>query len=250
MDSLHVVTSHGPLSLIGRLHVTGRPTLLIVGGAFAPTGFKHDVADKYLGANVLVGRLPGIDAPWLHDQTLETLTAAFDEVLQRLVPGSPVVAHGVSTGCLVTMGLKSSNVFHHILEEPFLSTGGLWPIVEHFRDHLTNNPGNQKLRKFLWNFFGLSETEFEGRSYDHLLDDLKAPVDVIVGSLPLEPERTMDGWPSLTGSYDRERLLAHRLVTFCVAGGESGHGFGLTAPGRKELAAITLKALYAAAAET
>ncbi|MDB5422705.1 MAG: hypothetical protein JWQ29_121 [Phenylobacterium sp.] len=248
MDSLHVVTSRGPVSLIGRLNcATPRPSLLVIGGAFPPADFQHELVDRYLGANVLIGRLPGMDAPWLQDRSPETASAAFDEAIARLLPNDPLVVYGISTGCLVSLGLKAPNLVHHILDEPFFSTAGLWPVVEPFRRRLEKNPENQMLREFLWSYFGLSGTEFVDRPYSHLIDGLRTPADAVVGGALLEPEREMPGWPSLTSSSDRATLMANPLVTLHVGPESYGHVFGLTEPGQAKIGELTLRALRAAA---
>ena len=249
MDSLHVATSHGPVALVGRLHVKARPLLLVIGGVFPPREFKDELVDAYPGATVLINRLPGMGAPWQANSRPETVAAALDEALARLVPNDPIVAHGVSTGCLVSLRLKAPNVVHHILEEPFFSTAELWPVVEIFRRQLAEREDSQKLAEFLWEFFGLSATEFPGRSHRDLIDQLGVPADVVVGGAPLEPQRRMDGWPSLTSLADRRLLAANSLVTLHEDINNFGHDFGLMAPGRAKIAALTLRALHASVAK-
>lgn len=248
MDSLHVVTSRGALSLVGRLQASPRPALLVIGGAFAPTLFKHEFVDRYLGATVLVGRLPGMDSPWLSEPGPEGVAAAFDEAVARLLPTAPVVVYGISTGCLVSARMKASNIVHQVMEEPFFSTAELWPIVEMFRDRIRGLSQPRGLQEFLWEFFGLGETSFPGRCHRHLINEISVPTDVVVGGIPLEPERIMDGWPSLTSVIDRQLLAANPLVTLHDDGNKFGHAFGLSQPGMTKIDKLVLGALRTAVA--
>ncbi len=248
MDRLVVETSHGTLYLVGRLHAgSARPTLLVVTGAFPPRDYRHEIIDDYPGVNVLVGSLPGMDAPFLNRQSQESYSAAFDEMIARLAPRDPLIAYGISTGSLVTLGMKSPNLRHHIVEEPFDSTVGLWPVVDNFRKNLVLFADNPWLRDFLWNLFGLTADTLEDRDYSALLSGIRQTADVLVGAEPLEPERDFDGWPSLTSARARALLAANPKVALHVGPPGSGHGYGTLEEGRRAVGALVLKALHAAA---
>ncbi|HEV7384703.1 MAG TPA: hypothetical protein VGN89_07470, partial [Phenylobacterium sp.] len=146
MDRLIVQTSFGPLHVVGRLYAKlCRPALLAIGGAFPPEDFLHDLVDKHPGASVIVGTIPGMRSPSFEPHRVANYSAAFDELIEGLLPTQPVVAYGVSTGCLVTLGLQAPNVVRQVAQEPFLNTRDLWPFIANSRDRLARNPGAHAL---------------------------------------------------------------------------------------------------------
>ncbi len=156
MDRLIVQTSFGPLHVVGRLYADRRrPALLAVGGAFPPDDFLHDLVDKHPHANVIVGTLPGMHSPAFDFHRPADYAAAFDELIGALLPTQPVVAYGVSTGCLVTLGLRAPNVVRQIAQEPFLNTRDLWPFIANSQERLVGNPGNRPLADFFEAIFGI-----------------------------------------------------------------------------------------------
>jgi hypothetical protein len=223
IDQLILNTSTCMIGLVGRLRTDrSRPALLIVGGAFPPRGLMHEYVDDFAGASVLVANLPGSTTP-IANQDIKEITVGFRELIDTLLGDTPTVVCGISTGCLVTLGLTSPNIYHQVAVEPFLSTRDLWPFIEHARSRLAGQPESEHLRSFLWQTFGITAETVEDRDYGHLLDNLKTPTDVLVGELPLLPERPTPRWPSFTSEADRARLRAHPLVSFHEGPKDTGH---------------------------
>jgi pimeloyl-ACP methyl ester carboxylesterase len=248
MNYLEVQTGYGPVCFVGRLYAAIRPTLLVIGGAFPPKEFRHSCVDEFPGANVIVANIPGMKCPSHPIPTANNFSRAFDELISTLLPPPrPVVVHGVSTGCLISLGLRSPNIVHQIAEEPFFDTEDLWPLIDEFRDRLVKEPENVNLRAFLWNLFGYSTDRIVNRSYHELLDGLEPPVDVIVGREPLLPRREVDTWPSLTSAADRDFLTSNANATIHEGTPGSGHGLILDRPNAALLKQLTLDALHRAA---
>ena len=61
MNHLIIETSHGPLYLVGRVHLdNSRPALFAIGGIWPPENFLHELIEWFPGASVLVAPLPGM----------------------------------------------------------------------------------------------------------------------------------------------------------------------------------------------
>src|SRR5262249_11851384 len=133
MNHLEIQTSLGEICVVGRLHATVRPTLLVIPGSFTPPEYKHELVDAFPGASVLISDLPGMRSPMFRAPTAKNYATAFDELLSVLPHGSPVVVYSLSTGCLVALGMRSPRIVGHVLEEPFFSTANLWPLVQNFQ---------------------------------------------------------------------------------------------------------------------
>jgi hypothetical protein len=244
MDRLIVQTRFGPLPLVGRLHSDkARPCLLVIGGAFPPPDFMHEVVDRYPEVSVLVGSLPGMRAPSFDRQDVSDFAGAYDEALGLLAPSQPVVACGVSTGCLVTLGLRSPNICSHLLQEPFFSTADLWPFIAYARDLLARNADNAVLKAFLWDICGVAPDAIVDRDYWPLLEGLRVPTDVIIGEMPLLPQRELPTWPSFTTEADRVRLRDAPLVTLHLGPPGSGHNLTLNRASEALIGEVTQAAL-------
>ncbi|MFI4950088.1 MAG: hypothetical protein ACHP7A_03515 [Caulobacterales bacterium] len=248
MDQLIVQTRLGPLHVVGRLYA-GRPraTLLAVGGAFPPPGFLHDLVDKHPHDNVIVGGLPGMGTPSFEQNLAADFATAFDELIATLAPGQPVVAYGVSTGSLVTLGLKAPNVVRHIAQEPFLNTADLWPFISHSQGLLQKYPDNALMAAFLDGLFGIGRDGVRNIDYEHLAKELRTPTELIVADLPLLPRRQLDTWPSLTSAHDRQVFLANPLVRLHEAPRGTGHHLVALSSGETFVHQVRVEALRAAA---
>jgi hypothetical protein len=248
MNRLIVQTSFGPLHVVGRLHADRhRPALLTVGGAFPPDDFMHDLVDKHASANVVVGTLPGMLSPSFDFHRATDYAAAFDELIGALLPTQPVVAYGVSTGCLVTLGLRAPNVVRQIAQEPFLNTRDLWPFIANSHDRLARNPDNKILADFLDTMFGIGPGRTGNVDYEYLARDVRVPTDVIVAELPLLPERPLPLWPSLTSAHDRQVLRANPMVKLHEGPRGTGHNIVLRPEGERFVHHIRVDAIRVAA---
>ncbi len=219
---------------------------MAVGGAFPPDDFLHDLVDKHAGANVVVGTLPGMLSPAFEFHRPADYAAAFDELIGALLPTQPVVSYGVSTGCLVTLGLRAPNVVRHIAQEPFLNTRDLWPFIANSQERLANYPSNRPLADFLGTMFGFKADRTDNVDYEHLARDLRVPTDVVVAELPLLPRRALDTWPSLTSTHDRDVLRANPVVRLHEGPKGTGHHIAADAEGERFVHQIRVEALRAA----
>jgi hypothetical protein len=249
MNRLTVQTRFGPLPVVGRLHAgRRRATLLAVGGAFPPADYLHDLVDKHPNDNVIVGCLPGMRSPSFDSHLPASYSAAFDELIGVLLPTQPIVAYGVSTGCLVTLGLRAPNIVRHIAQEPFFNTRDLWPFQAYAQEKLTANPDNKPLAEFLASIFGIRPGAVGNVDYEHLAHGIRIPTDAIVAKTPLLPMRALDYWPSLTSAHDRDLLRANGMVRIHQAAEDSGHNIVVNATGERFVHELRANALAEAAA--
>ena len=226
MDSLIFQTDSCSIGLVGRIHADrARPALLIVGGSFPPKGFMHEYVEAFRGTSVLVANLPGINTEWT-SPSVEEMRRSFDQLLADLLPGRPTVVCGVSTGCLVSLGLRSPTIRAQVAVEPFLSTAQLWPFIAHARERLAANPNHAALADYLSKLFGVASDRVEDRDYRSLLRDLQVKTEVLVGELALLPERPVPQWPSFTSETERTYWRNHPLATLHVGPPGSGHRLG------------------------
>ena len=247
MDRLIVQTSCGPLYLAGRLYTDPAiPALVAMGGIWTPRDFLHDLADAFPDVSVLIVPLPGMGGSLTRTFDVATLSRSLDEGIGALLAETPVVAYGVSTGSLVTLGLKAPQVVRQVALEPFFRTGPLWAFNEKARSFLASEPDKRGAQLAAEQIFGLTATEVVDRDYRGLLDGLQTPLDVILADQPLEPVRSLDALPSLSSREDRAALAAHPRVTLHPGPPGSGHDLGLTPEGAIVVQAVLRRALDAA----
>lgn len=246
MENLILGTAAGEFAVAGRRHVGApRPTLVTLVGAFPPKGHMHELIDWFPDANVLVAALPGFFATRFVDAGVSELRAAFDDVIRCVAADQPVVVLGISTGCLVTLGLTSPNIRRQVALEPFFSTAGLWPFID-YAAMRRDEAGDAS--RFLWSFFGVRGGKvLEERDYSDLPERIHVPTDVIVGAEPLGEKRDFLGWPSLTADRDRAALSANPKVRLHEAPAGSGHGLFFTDGGRALTRRVLFDAMHAVA---
>ena len=188
--------------------------------------------------------LPGMGVDW-SEADVPQMTQGLEEVLTLLFRGMPTVVLSVSTGNLLAFGLKAPNICRRVAVEPFFTTRDLWPFVANSRARLAKTPDSAGLATYLWKVFGIGATALEERDYRYLLQGITVPTDVIVGELPLLPQRTLPVWPSFTSEADRQALASNPLVAMHVGPPGTGHGVtidGLGAALKKRLAHVALRA--------
>lgn len=254
MDYLLFESDDVPLGLVGRIHVDrSRPALLAVNGSFPPHDLMQDLVDRFPGAHVLVANLPGMAGVYWAKTTVAQMTLSLEEAVKRLLPRDPLVVMGISTGNLLALGLRSSNICHRVAVEPFFQTERLWPFIANSRERLEmfdkSKPAKllEHMEAFFWEVFGIAPGTLENRDYRHLLDAIECPTDVLVGGSPLLPERDIDEWPSFTSDDDRARLAANPLVILHVGPAGTGHSYGLVPSSRNKLHTVVHRALVEAA---
>ncbi|MGZ6040085.1 MAG: alpha/beta hydrolase [Phenylobacterium sp.] len=252
MNHLVLTTPYGPLYLVGRVHTNKRqPALLAMGGAWTPDNFLHEVVDWFPGASVLVAPFPGMGGSLTRTFDVTTLARAVDEVIATLLKDVPVVTYGVSTGCLVTLGLRAPEIARHVALEPFFRTAPLWPLHRAIREFIAAAPervGGAQAAEALFGYTAPPAEQIVDRDYRAVRDGLSAPTDVIVADLPLEPVRQMVGWPSFTSLEDREALAKNPLVTLHRGPAGSGHQVSDTPEGEAQIRDLLRRALLEAAA--
>jgi hypothetical protein len=238
------------LGLVGRIHADrSRPALLVVNGSFPPDDLMHELVDGFPGAHVLVANLPGMAGVYWKKTTVAEMTLTLDAAVKRLLPRDPLVVLGISTGNLVALGLRAGNICHRVAVEPFFQTEPLWPFIANSRERLQLQRSaevSEYMGHFFWEVFGVAPTALENRDYRYLLDRIECPTDVLVGGLPLLPQRDLDEWPSFTSDEDRARLAANPLVSLNVGPAGIGHRYGLRASDRNMIHTLLHGALVAA----
>jgi hypothetical protein len=245
MKHLVIDTSSGPLGFVGRfLTDRRRPALLAVNGAFPPDELLHDLTTTFLDANVLIVDLPGMSGVfWAENPNVMGLTSALEDAARRLLGDVPMVALGVSTGNLLSLGLRLPSICHRVAVEPFFQPIHLWPFTADSVARLERNPDFWVLDRFLWNFFGIGRAAIENRDYQYLLKNITVPTDVMVGHAPLFPKRELDFLPSLTSRADRDNLLANPFVTLHEGPRGSGHSYGIAPDSYDDLKRLLRAAL-------
>jgi SAM-dependent methyltransferase len=207
----------------------GRPIVFAIPGILA----KPDdllVLGRRLGmfAGMCVMRLPSERAAALSSCAMADLSAVVGEILERRFADRPVVALGVSTGAVIALGVRCANLARVVAVEPPLVTEGLWPVAGPLSRHLSQ-AGDPVATAFAAEAFGIGRT---GTALpDHLaaLDGLQAPVDLMLGAVPLQPERQLSQFPSLVGEPERRRLAATPGVRLHLVEG-AGHNLLGQAP--------------------
>jgi pimeloyl-ACP methyl ester carboxylesterase len=209
----HVIeTPHGEAWLWGEADaLTGdKPVVLKLHGAFSiarPRTFE--LQRELPEAAVLCAHLPGWHCPRAATPSVESFAALYSDVLRQI--GRPAIVVGSSVGALVAFAIRAPQVKGIVALEPPLVTGKLWPLAEPFRDRLRNGADAYE-REFLWSVFGLSETRFQDRDYRPLLERLAVPTLVMLGGLPLMPQRSQERLASLVDDPERRLLAAHPNV--------------------------------------
>jgi hypothetical protein len=251
MNHLVLTTPYGALYLVGRVHTNKRqPALLVMGGAWTPDNFLHEVSDWFPGASVIIAPFPGMGGSLTRTFDVKTLSLMVDAVIATLLKDVPIVTYGVSTGCLVTLSLRAPEIVRHVALEPFFRTAPLWPLHRTLREFIAAAPGmvgGHQAAEALFGYTAPPAEKVVDRDYRHVLDALRTPVDVIVGDLPLEPVREISGWPSFTSAEDRQALAANPLVTMHAGPAGSGHQVSETPEGEAQVRDLLRRALLDAA---
>jgi pimeloyl-ACP methyl ester carboxylesterase len=229
MQTTVVQTHLGPIPL---RHSPGallpdRPVVMAITGAWAePQDMIKTPAVVGPAWEAAVMRLPGNHAPELAETSVEAWAQAVSELVDGAFAGRLVVLVGVSVGALVALGVRSRLVRRVIALEPPLVMDKLWPMATVLRKRWREDSA---ARPFIEAVFGVTEAGQAMRSYFHLLQGAPA-ADVLVGGIPLYPERLLDRFPSFVDAPERAWLAAQPGVTLHVAP-EAGHNIHVFAPG-------------------
>ncbi|THD74322.1 MAG: hypothetical protein E7812_18515 [Phenylobacterium sp.] len=200
---------------------TGRPLVIGVTGLFAGPRDLAELGDALgYAADGCVVRLHEIEM--VGDWSVEAVAAALDEAVAARFPERAVVMFGVSIGATVCLAMRSPAIRRVVAAEPVLTTEGLWPVLGRIREGLAPLPASDPRRKRMAGLLGVTDGGDVPRSYGHLIEGLRVPVDVILGSIPLNPPRPLDVFPSLLDDADRAQLAASPRVRVHIAPG-AGH---------------------------
>ena len=206
-------TPLGPIWLWGR--ITGRPTLLIVSGAFADFAVMDHFQGLLPDLDVLRTHLPGNHGPRLTETSIEAYAAALSDALRQTVR-APLAVMGISVGALVALGLRSPRLVGLLLIEPPIFTEHLWPLA------VGVDPAKDP--EFMQAIFGIADAKVVApRDYSGLLARLTVPAEVLLGDAALMPPRPFEKSPSLVDERARAALRATPFVSTTVAPGAGHH---------------------------
>lgn len=227
LPRIDVQTTHGNVPLWGDFAIfdASRPLILSIGGAFAAPDYLHALPRHLPGCDVVFARLPGMHAPFLSENSVETFAESLDQAALQAFPGRRFLRLGSSIGGLTAMAMRTGSAF--VALDPPLRTKALWPMRDRLRAVLqTCDP---RMADWIWSVFGISNLEIEERDYRPLLDALNVPGLILAAGETLEPERPVDHLPGLICAADRIMLVRRPQVkTIFVAG--SGHNIPRDAP--------------------
>ncbi len=223
------------LGVIPLWHAAGaresrKPVMLTITGAFAhPDTMTKLQAVVGPACDCFLMHLPGNHAPALAQATVAAFARALSEVIAREFAHRPVVLHGVSIGALTALAVRAAPVRRVVAVEPPLIASKLWPMLRPLQAKVRAAPGDASLAAFVEGVFGVSDTGFEERRYLDLFEGLEVPVDVVVGALPLHPQRQVESYPSFVDDPERSWLKTMPGVTLHVAP-KAGHNVPFQAP--------------------
>lgn len=244
-----VKTSLGVVPLWSRPDVVGsrRPLLLAIPGLFTGPDELSRLPDVMQGvADTAIVRLPGAEAPLLADRSLPAFSRAVGELIDQLFADRPVILMGVSIGATAALGVRSRHVRRIVAAEPILATEALWPLVQPLRGLLRKQPRKGPLHDLYWRLFGVAFDRRAPRDYRQVLEGLAVPTDVLLAGQPLEPERSISGFPSLVAAAERARLAAMPHVRLHLAP-DAGHN--IAAAASKQLTELAAEACRRGAAD-
>ena len=204
MEQRTFETSLGQIVLSGDFQ-GDRPFVVMFRGAYAPEGQFTTLASLLPTARVLIGDIPGWRSPFLREQSLGAYRAAWSEVIAAL-PG-PTAVCGASISGVACLGLNAPNIIGVVVLDPPMTSTDLEPLKVRLADRVANPP-NERERELQWSLFGWAADRVQERDYFPLLDQIKAPVLVLVGDSGADGEL-----PSLVGPESLARLVADPRVS-------------------------------------
>lgn len=206
---------------------TGRPVQLVITGAFAPE--NQLVHNQALFPDLDVWRLhlPDNHTPRLVSTSVGAFASAFSHALRQALGSRRATVLGLSTGAVVALALDADLIERLVLAEPLLRPSEAWPL----RQLVAMTREAPRKADFVRQVFGFSPGGVEPRDYSVLLMQLRRPALVILGDVPLYPERDLAEWPSLVDDETRKALHAHPLVRVEVFAG-AGHNVVVADPAR------------------
>jgi pimeloyl-ACP methyl ester carboxylesterase len=228
MQTSTVQTRLGPIPLWappGALAST-RPLVLVITGAWAePNDMIKTPAVVGPAWDAAVMRLPGNGTPPLSETSIAAWASAVGDLADTAFTGRRVVLVGLSVGALVALGVRSPGVVRVVAVEPPLVMEKLWPMAQALRARWRDDPA---ARPVIEAVFGVTAAGAEPRRYLDLFDGAP-PAEVVLGEVPLYPQRPLERFPSFVDAPERAWLAARPGVTLHVATG-AGHNIHVFAP--------------------
>lgn len=229
MERTDIATPLGPIALWAQAGAltSAKPLVLVITGAWAEADdmirMPRAVAPDWDAA---IMRLPGNGVPWLSETSIPAWAAATDAMIGTALKGRIVLAIGLSVGALVALALRAPEVRRIVALEPPLVMSKLWPIMARLHRRWPDFPAE---RPFLESVFGvMGEGRSEERTWFHLFEGA-APVEAILGGLPLMPPREVARFPSFVDEPERMWLARRPGVRSHVFAGV-GHNIHVFAP--------------------
>ena len=210
------------LSITPPVPDTVRPLVFLIPGVLAELQPAADLV-KGLGilADACVMRLPSSREFALSTMALAELSRMVTGLLETRFAHRRIVLVGISTGAVLALGVRAANVQRIVAVEPALATANLWPVAEAMRRHV-EALGDPIAKAFAAEAFGVGQSGQGARDHFAALHGLDLPVDVLMGGMPLMPERKVDRVPSLVDAPERRRLAAMPGVRLHISQ-DSGH---------------------------
>jgi hypothetical protein len=171
------------------------PAILCVRGLWPGDYFMNELFDYMPHTDIVVADLPGTRLYGPSPATAAQFSLAMDEVVAKILRGRDVVALGVSTGALVTLGLTRPEIRSHVVVEPFLRTGNLWPLIDYVREDLVRHPDSERRRTYARELFGYSLGGIDDLDFRGLARSVRVPIRPVYGGRPLPARRTTPAWP-------------------------------------------------------
>lgn len=176
-----------------------RPLLLVLRGAFADAAQYANLTGLLPEFRVVFGEMPGFRAPPLSDASIETLCAAWSQVLPRLA--GPICLCGVSLGGVVAIGLQPCGQANLLAIDPPFRSADAEPLRRFAK------PRNDEERRFLAEVFGWGPGGDSPRDYLHLLARLCCPAAILAGG-----DGGPDRVPTLIADDTLAELARHPAV--------------------------------------
>lgn len=188
------------------------PIVLAIKGAFAEERGPYDLLQARLPETaVMVAELPGHTCPAFDFPSIGTFGYAFGHVARGFT--RPVTVMGESAGGLVALAMDAD--VRRLALDPPLHTAKLWPAFPFYRRAYAELP---RFRSFLTNVFGVTAEGIVDRDYTATF---VRPAHVMVGDVPLWPQRPFVQIPSVLDDEDRAVLTGRpelRVTTVKGAG--------------------------------
>lgn len=226
-----VPTQVGPLSYwtLPEPEPSDRPVLLVMAGSFMTSRTLNRIprllADQ---CQVVLVELPTTTPFEIPNLTAPRVAEAFSQFVHRAFRGRPMVVLAFADAAVVAVSMRAPEILRIVAVEPPVRSEKLWPLRAALATRAQE--AGVAFRRFLDDIYGVGGRNPGPRDHRPAFQAPQAPVDVLVGELPLMPERAVQKAPSLVDEEDRAWLAAQSQVSLRVAPG-AGHDLAREAGG-------------------